>query len=267
MSTDDHKPWGEFAPSGLFKFCLDRSQIRNSKAWARLAGLLAPEYTDVERLGFKARLHPADNLSEKRLLLTPDRFDPVELVFLSEQLKPGFVFVDIGANCGAYSLHLVRKASADSRFFAIEAQPEMARRFRFNANANEIPGTIILDQIALSDRPGTLTFQINQKNRGESRLGDGAESIEVEAQTFTDYLRAKGLSRIDALKIDVEGFEYQILSPFFETTPETLWPRSLIVEQILASPETDPVTLARTKGYTVAHDLGRNVILTLDPTQ
>ncbi|WP_421791226.1 FkbM family methyltransferase [Hyphobacterium sp.] len=264
MAEHIDSDWGQAAPKGVFKYCLDQSRVHNSKTWSRLAGYFAPQFADVETLDFKARLYPKDNLSEKRLLLSPGRFDPVELAYLSALLKPGFVFVDVGANCGAYTLHLAVQAPDDTFFFAIEAQPEMARRFRFNAAASAPKATVALDEIALSDKRGTLEFHINRHNRGESGLGSGGETIKVEALTLADYVEMKGIQSIDAMKIDVEGFEHQILAPFFETATESRWPACLIVEQILASPETDPVALAISKGYRVRSDLGRNVILVRD---
>jgi len=228
--------------------------------------MLAPNIVDVERLGFRARLHPKDNLSEKRILYTPKRFDPVELAYLSSLIRPNFTFVDLGANCGGYTLHLAAKAPTSARLFAIEAQPEMARRFSFNLAANQFDAAVQLDELAISDARGDITFTINHHNRGESGLEGDGEIITVPAMPLTDYLAERSIERLDAMKIDVEGLEHRILKPFFETTPITVKPRCLIVEQLLATPEKDPVALAKSFGYRVEHDLGRNIILTLDET-
>ena len=263
MSQPDEMPWGHAAPGGLFKACLSLARASDSKAWARIASWFASEKVDIETLGFRARLHPRDNLSEKRVLYTPGRFDPVELAFLSDRVSNDFTFIDLGANCGVYTLHLAAKAPAGARFFAIEAQPEMARRFRFNAAANNFAADIQLDELAISDQRGNITFTINTHNRGESGLEGEGERITVPALPLLDYLAERGILRIDAMKIDVEGQEHRILAPFFQSAPKSLWPRCLVVEQLLATPEHDPVALAKTLGYGVERDLGRNVILVL----
>lgn len=263
MTNSDPRPWGAAAPSGMFKRFLERAHTADSKAWARLASWFAPDIADVERLGFRARLHPMDNLSEKRVLYTPGRFDPAELAHLSSLIKEGFTFVDLGANCGGYTLHLAAKAPANARLLAIEAQPEMARRFAFNLAANQFDATVQLDELAISDERGDITFTINHHNRGESGLQGEGETITVPALPLADYLTERSIERLDAMKIDVEGLEHRILAPFFQSAPRASWPRCLIVEQLLATPETDPVALAISQGYIVERDLGRNVILSL----
>lgn len=263
--NSDNQPWGTAAPSGLFQAFLARARARNSKAWARVASWLAPNMADVETLGFRARLHPKDNLSEKRLLYTPARFDPVELDHLSSLIGPDFTFVDLGANCGGYTLHLAAKAPSSARFFAIEAQPEMARRFRFNQKANAIAANVQLDELAISDTRGEIAFTINTHNRGESGLEGQGKGIRVPALPLADYLAERSITHLDAMKIDVEGLEHRILSPFFASTSRSCWPMCLIVEQLFSTPDKDPVALAVSEGYRIEQDLGRNVILTLDP--
>ena len=265
MTNSDPRPWGADAPSGLFERFLERACTSDSKVWARLASWFATDAVDVERLGFRARLHPKDNLSEKRVLYTPGRFDPAELAYLSSMIDDGFTFIDLGANCGGYTLHLAAKAPESARLFAIEAQPEMARRFAVNLAANQFAATVQLDELAISDERGDITFTINHHNRGESGLEGEGETITVPALPLADYLAERSIERLDAMKIDVEGLEHRILAPFFQNAPRTRWPRCLIVEQLLATPATDPVALAVAAGYRIERDLGRNVILTLGP--
>jgi FkbM family methyltransferase len=261
MTGNAYPAWGAMAPTGLFAALLTAARTRGSRPLARMASWFAPDSVDIETLGFRARLHPKDNLSEKRILYTPGRFDPAELAHLAGSLSPDFVFLDIGANCGAYTLHLAVQAGPGARFLAIEAQPEMARRFRFNLGANDVSAEVQLDELALSDTRGEISFTVNRHNRGESGLEGDGELIRVPALPLVDYLAERDVTRIDALKIDVEGQEHRILAPFFASAAETVWPRLLVVEQLLATPEKDPVQLALAHGYRIVRDLGRNVIL------
>jgi FkbM family methyltransferase len=264
MTQIDQNPWGNAAPAGLFATCLKRARTSDSRIWARIASWLASDAVDIKTLGFNARLHPRDNLSEKRILYTPGRFDPTELDFLVGLLHPDFTFVDLGANCGAYTLHLAVKALPDAKFYAIEAQPEMARRFAFNLAANKISAHVQLDELAISDKRGDVTFTINRHNRGESGLEGAGDIITVPALPLVDYLTERNITEVDAMKIDIEGLEHQVLQPFFETASPTIWPKCLIVEQLFATPAKDPVALACAHGYRIERDLGRNVILVLD---
>ena len=258
------QPWGEAAPTGPYKVLLERARASDSKVWTRLASWCAAPVVDTETLGFRARLHPRDNLSEKRILYTPGRFDPAELAYLRSMMGPDFTFVDLGANCGAYTFHLAAIAPASARLYAIEAQPEMARRFRFNLGANQFDATVKLDELAISDNRGNISFTINHHNRGESGLEGEGERITVPAMPLADYFVERSIERLDAMKIDVEGLEHRILAPFFDTVPKTAWPTCLIVEQLFATPDKDPVALAVSLGYRIERDLGRNVILVLN---
>src|SRR5258706_10927560 len=63
---------------------------------------------DTELWGLRLRLYPADNGCEKNALFTPQMYDVVERVALARAIEAArereFVFVDIGANAGLYSL-------------------------------------------------------------------------------------------------------------------------------------------------------------------
>src|SRR3712207_8765815 len=53
-------------------------------------------------------LFRSNNISEKKVLFTPQFFDPEELGILKSRLKDAFTFIDVGANIGAYSLSVAR---------------------------------------------------------------------------------------------------------------------------------------------------------------
>lgn len=258
----DAPPWGAHAPKGIYDTLLKASRTGGSPLLARLALWLAPPASDVETLGFRARLHPHDNLSEKRALVSPQRFDPAELAWLSEHLGGDYAFIDIGANCGIYTLHLAAAAPAGARFVAVEPQPEMLRRLRFNLAANVLVDRVQVEAVAVSDTSGDVTFQVNSSNRGESGLITAGERITVAAITLLELMERTGVTRADAIKIDVEGAEMAILARFFAEAPEARWPGALVLESLYSNEKRDPVALARSKGYAVALDTGRNVILT-----
>ena len=254
-------PWGTLAPTGPFAALLDASRRSGNSALARLAMWLAPEATDIETLGFKARLHPKDNLSEKRALVSPQRFDPAELAFLCKAITPEFCFIDIGANCGIYTLHLAARAGAGARFVAVDPQPEMLRRLHYNLAINDFAAPVEIHDLAISDKAGTLTFHVNTHNRGESGLITSGEEIRVNSVTLLDLMNTAEMEQASAIKIDVEGAEMRILSRFFEDAPSSRWPGILVLESLYSNAERDPVGLAQEKGYEIALNTGRNVIL------
>jgi hypothetical protein len=55
---------------------------------------------DVETFGARMRLYPYNNVCEKRILFTPQYFDPAERDLLRARMRPDFAFIDVGANIG-----------------------------------------------------------------------------------------------------------------------------------------------------------------------
>jgi len=74
---------------------------------------------------------------------------------------------------------------------------------------------ITLSQLALGSEPGTLQLHVKSFH-GHHSLGDTSvsptvEKIDVEVETVDRYCASNGIERIDFLKIDVEGFEEDVL--------------------------------------------------------
>lgn len=243
-----------------------RTGLRAAGAVRPLALLgLTDGRSDVEALGLKLRLHPKDNLSEKRLFLTPQCFDPIELDALRSFMAPGKVFVDIGANAGAYSLVAAKAGGPSARVIAVEPQREMRRRLMFNARQNDLHN-IECSAVALSDYEGEEVLRMVDGNRGGAALsGSGAQGGEaVRVTTLAKLAEEMRLDRIDAAKIDVEGGELPILAAYLKATAPELWPQLLILERAdMGGREApDAAAYALSKGYAVKARTRMNVVLT-----
>ena len=234
-------PFGTFAPTGIVRWVLERTRaMPDSWVGRRLVFVLrriavaalkgAP--VDIETLGARMRLHPYNNISEKKVLFTPQFFDPDELTVLKGRLREGFTFIDGGSNIGAYALYVASVAGPSARILAIEPDPEIFDRLVYNIGLNP-HGTVKAIACALADKPGELTLFLDPRNRGQSSVkfvGSQAKSIRVPAMTLLDLLQRERLERIDAIKLDVEGAEDLILEPFFRDAPHALLPSLVIVD-------------------------------------
>lgn len=233
--VDDSSRFGTYRPNAaqrrLYRLmpALYRGGWTGKRIFGRLRWLdrkLASRgIADVERFGLRWRLYRTGNVSDSRLLLRPDSFDPVETDLLLRRVRPGFAFVDVGANCGFYA---IRIAAAGGRVIAVEPHPEMFRRLQFNAGLN--PGHALrLLQCAVGDRPGEIGIVEDSRNLGRTRI-DGTGAIRTEMRPLLDIVRAEGLDRLGALKVDVEGFEDRVLAPFLEEAPDGLLPDVIVAE-------------------------------------
>lgn len=267
---------GAFSPgiAGRVGLAIGR-RLPANRTGLKLAGIARPlaltgltdGVADVEALGLKLRLHPKDNLSEKRLYMTPQCFDPDELAALGEIMGPGKVFIDIGANAGAYALYAAKAGGPRSRVLAVEPQREMRRRMRFNAEANRLDN-LEISGVALADYEGESVMRLVGENKGRAALETGLAGAgeAVRVTTLKTLLDEHAIDRLDAMKIDVEGGEARILSAYFRDVAREAWPQLVIMERPTVndlSSADDAVALACAKGYRVARETRMNAILRL----
>lgn len=230
------------------------------------AGGRAQRAYDVEVFGGqRARLHPFDNICEKRVYLTPQLWEAEERRFLGDIISgfggQTFNFVDIGANVGLYSLFARAEASragAQFRAVAIEADPEMAERLRFNINASSAADDIAVFNCAASDAEGEIGFAVNRESRGLSRVSDAAET-KLRARPLLSILDEAGFHRVDAMKIDIEGHEARTLGAFFREAPSSLRPALIIIE--ISHDENDSAaSILEGAGYARRFSTARNAL-------
>lgn len=188
---------------------------------------------DIEIGGVKVRCHLNDNVTERELAIDP-QFGAGLLGPLGELLAEvgeGDTVVDVGANCGVYSLLAARRVGPSGRVIAIEPLPSMGARIRFNAEQNNLSNIEIVD-CAIGASAGTATLHVRHANYGQSSMlpSPGFEAITVPVKPLAEILAAKGVDKVAALKIDVEGFEDQALVPFLQSAQQTLWPRRILIE-------------------------------------
>lgn len=233
-----------------------------------LAGGRARRAYDVDVFGTqKARLHPYDNICEKRVFLTPQLWDGAERQLLGDVISGfggrRFEFVDVGANAGLYTLFARAEAiRAGAAFSAICIEPdqEMLARIRFNISASGADGDVSIVACAASDREGALQFAANLQSRGLSRI-DADGDIRVATRPLLSIIREAGFERIDAMKIDIEGHEREALGAFFCDAPEALHPTLIILETSHAGDGKPAKELTLRAGYHVRLQTARNAVL------
>ena len=260
--VDDSSPFGTYAPGRLRRQLhastnriytagwLGRRTFGRLRSLDRICAFRSGGIVDVERFGLRWRLYVRGNVADSRLLLRPDAFEPVEIASIFGLVNPGFVFVDVGANCGFYALTIAHAVanSGSGQIIAIEPHPGIRQRLEFNVGVNSALSIHVLG-CAVGDRNGTAKLSEGVQNLGTSRTsGDG--SIDVELRTLLDIATRRKLERIDAIKIDVEGFEDRVLGPFLRDAPEYLLPRMIVAEHSWSATwECDWMGHATARGY------------------
>ena len=220
---------------------------------------------DTTLWGHRLRFYPHDNISERRLLFTPGSWDRLERALLERILEPGAVFLDIGCNFGGYTWWVLSRLGRGCTVVALEPDPELYDRLRFNLATNNWNHVRALS-CAVGEKEGRGVLRIHSKNRGENtllELKDGMESeaVGVPVQPLKMVAQEAGLDRIDVLKIDIEGMEPRVLQGFFESDPGPLRPEWLFCEKRDTPEYRQLQSFLLDEGYSVVLRTKLNMVL------
>jgi len=141
-----------------------------------------------------------------------DAIEP-ELEFLSHFLRPGFVFVDIGANVGVFSMKAAKEVGDSGIVISVEPFVESARMLTRNVQINNFRNCRVRN-LCMAETTGHRTFYLNQKKPNSFGLVQGSPdtaSLSVLGVSLDDLSRWEAIERLDYLKIDGEGAESMIL--------------------------------------------------------
>jgi FkbM family methyltransferase len=194
------------------------------KAWLGVHGA----DVDAEVRGLKYRLNLHDNTTDVKILISSKFYDATELDALAHACRD-LPFVDIGANIGYYSMQLANRGCP--AVLAIEPNPPTLERLRYNLSLNDMAGRVKV--VAAGVGPaGELEFYQTGGLGGSSfvKPSHDAPVIKVRTIPLLDILEENGIEKIGGMKIDVEGFEDQVLVPFLESAPESLLPSCVVME-------------------------------------
>ncbi len=135
-----------------------------------------------------------------------DDYEP-ELVPWLARLGPGQVVVDIGANIGVFSLRASRRVGPNGRVISFEPISQTCGRLRKNADANDCSNITILEK-AVGDTVGKIKIRTSGHLSSASITNPSfVHATEVELTTLDEETGRLGLSRVDAIKMDIEGAE------------------------------------------------------------
>jgi FkbM family methyltransferase len=150
-------------------------------------------------------------------------------------MRPGDIVVDIGANIGVHSLPMARRAGQiGATVFAFEAAPDTADRLESNAIRNEVRLEVVRRALGATFGRATLSAAASwdPSDTGvRSLFGDGPSVCEVQVVTFDSWAEERRLSRLDLVKVDVEGAEMAVLQGM-EGSLARLRPRLIVVEVV-----------------------------------
>lgn len=167
------------------------------------------------RHGFRLRVNQGDWLGG-HVFLTGD-YEPPTAALILKLLKPGDMFVDVGANIGFFTVLGSRAVGPTGRVLAFEplaaARAELERNIRLNQCRN-----VVVHDEAVSDRESTNDYYAGpEDHQGISSLRSLSNASAVgQVQTIRLDDRIPTDHVVTLVKIDVEGAEYRVLDGFTE---------------------------------------------------
>lgn len=186
--------------------------------------------------GFALEIDPRSDLGVERSLHETGTYEKGVISFMTSTLKKGDCFVDVGANIGLLSLHASSCVGPEGNVFAVEPNPKTLPILYRNIELNKA-NNIKVFEVALGEKSHTTKiFENRDINRGGASLivnVNNEPGIEVKVEPLDDFL---ALHNPKVIKIDVEGYEFEVLKGAVKTISRTK--PILIVETALETHKT-----------------------------
>lgn len=268
ISTEFGERKADWAEQAIWRIC-DWSRLPQrlrQKLRKRYARKVTGPF-DVVMDGMKLRLYPAENHCDRIIFGRRELPEAAEHMALIPYLKPGMVFVDIGANIGSYSVFVGNHAGGDLTLLAFEPHPRTHAKLQYNLAANRLPVENVFNCGVGLTRDVLQLWSDGGSNIGHtSMLKEGTSnpkvSVDVAVVPLFEILSERSIENIDLLKIDIEGFEDRALASFFDDAGDAQLPKHVLIETAHRHLwQRDVVNMMLKRGYQVSFETPENLLL------
>jgi FkbM family methyltransferase len=149
-------------------------------------------------------------------MLLEGTFETAERAFVDRFLQPGMTVLDVGAHHGFYAMLASRRVGPSGQVIAFEPSSRERKRLMTHLRLNRCTN-VRVESFALTDKEGKAPlFVVEGTATGCNSLRPPAVAEPtttewVQTVRLDDYLRTHGTSRVDLVKVDVEGGELAAL--------------------------------------------------------
>jgi FkbM family methyltransferase len=162
--------------------------------------------------GYRMRFYPS---SISAGLWRHRHFRSQDVDFVGSYLQPGETFVDVGANVGQLSLAAAMRVTPAGRVISIEAHPRTCKYLEGNVRLNDL--AVEIHNVAIGSTSGELfftDFRSDDMNFASPTPPRGGSALRVPVRTLDSIIEQRP---VDLLKVDVEGFEVDLLKGASQT--------------------------------------------------
>ena len=182
--------------------------------------------------------------------------------FLRSAVRSGDVFLDVGSNLGFYSLYVGPLCGKSGEIHAFEANPSLIEPLKKSIDLNLDHSNIRLNAIAVGKESNKFLPLYDPERVGNSSFHahgwlDKSSFVNVPVTSIDDYVERSAISRIDGMKIDIEGAEleaFEGMTRTFERMPPgyivcELMPGSVMSRATTAARPSEIMAFLAEKGY------------------
>ncbi len=149
-------------------------------------------------------------------ILTQGEYESTTLDYAKSVLRPGDTVIDAGANIGAFAIPTSKHLGAEGHVIAIEASQRIFPYLEWNVRQSQNNNIEILRVAATaSDGPDAKFFDAPTEQFGMGSLSPWTEKdvggYPVQARSIDSIVAEREPRLVRLLKIDVEGFELEVL--------------------------------------------------------
>jgi FkbM family methyltransferase len=192
-----------------------RTRQRRKKNWELQAEKQEEEIEVTIQPSVRMRLYFDSDLCR---LIYYGSFEYKERQFLNDFLKPGDIFIDVGANIGLFTLIAAKIVGQSGHVYAFEPYTKIYNRLLDNVNLNKFYN-VTCHNLALDDsiKQQALTISLDGFDAWNSLAkpikGEQFGVEMVETITWDNFVDKHNLiGKVRMMKIDVEGWEKYVLT-------------------------------------------------------
>jgi FkbM family methyltransferase len=163
----------------------------------------------INLFGYKVKLDLSESIQYGIYMSI---FEEEESAWVREILRPGMTFVDVGANIGYFSLLASSLVGTMGKVFSFEPSEYAYKKLKQTIKSNNIQNIHAMNS-ALGDVIETRTLLTQGDNTHSPSFvpSTGVFLNVAQVVTLDDFVTQNGIKVIDLIKIDVEGFEPNVI--------------------------------------------------------
>lgn len=163
-----------------------------------------------------------------RLKTIKGAYEPHVWRIFMPNIKQGDIAVDIGAYIGVYSVAMARRVGVLGKVYAFEPDRYNSRRLQWAVRVNEVSGQVEIIERAVTSFDGEVSFSQGMLTASCIKAKPAGKSSMVACVRLDSFFSGQ---KIDILKIDVEGYEEDVIKGCQEMlSDKRRRPRCILIE-------------------------------------